>query len=111
MRINQTTIGAVTVCTVEESRVAADVSRGLKESLTAAFNSGEKLIVLDLSAVTFIDSSGLSALVSVLKTVTAGGDLVLCGVSGAVGTMFKLTRMDKVFRIFGTVEEAVAALS
>ena len=36
---------------------------------------------------------------------------MLCGTGGTVASMFKLTRMDKVFRMFGTTEEAVAALT
>ena len=67
--------------------------------------------MLDLGAVSFIDSSGLGALISSLKTIGSDGHLVISGACGTVATMFKLTRMDKILRVFGTTDEAVAALS
>jgi anti-sigma B factor antagonist len=89
----------------------ADVAPGFKHQLIDYITEGNRSIVLDLRAVSFIDSSGLGALVSSLKVIGKEGDLVLSGTGGTVASMFKLTRMDKVFRIFGTTEEAVAALS
>ena len=82
-----------------------------KHQLIDYVNKGNRSIVLDMNAVSFIDSSGLGALVSSLKVIGKDGDLVLCGTGGTVNSMFKLTRMDKVFRMFGTAEEAVAALA
>jgi anti-sigma B factor antagonist len=61
--------------------------------------------------VDFIDSSGLGAIVSALKTIGRNGDLVLCGIKETVMSLFRLTRMDRVFRIFTDQGEATAALS
>ena len=69
------------------------------------------MIVLDMSDVTFIDSSGLGALIASLKIIGDDGELVLCGARDTVESMFKLTRMNKVFRMFGSPEEAVSSLS
>jgi anti-sigma B factor antagonist len=68
-------------------------------------------MVLDLGAVSFIDSSGLGALVSSLKSMGKNGDLVICGAQSAVASMFKLTRMDKVFRMYPSAQEAASALA
>lgn len=111
MRFEQTTVGNILVATVLENRIVADVAPRFKLQLMEYVNSGNRVIVLDMRAVSFIDSSGLGALVSSLKAIGHNGDLVLCGTAGAVNSMFKLTRMDKVFRMFSTPEEAVSALA
>jgi anti-sigma B factor antagonist len=111
MRFEHTKMGDVLVAKVLDSRIVADVAPRFKHQLIDYISEGNRTIVLDLKAVSFIDSSGLGALVSSLKAIGSGGDLVLCGTGGTVASMFKLTRMDKVFRMFGTPEEAVAALA
>ena len=111
MRFEETTIGDVLVTRVLDSRIVAEVAPRFKSQLLNYITAGNRSIVLDLQSVSFIDSSGLGALVASLKALGRDGDLVLCGTGGAVVSMFKLTRMDKVFRMYGTAEEAVLALS
>ena len=111
MRFEQIMVGSVLVAKVLDSRIGADVAPRFKHQLIDYINEGNRSIVLDMRAVSFIDSSGLGALVSSLKMIGQDGELVLCGTGGTVASMFKLTRMDKVFRMFDTAEEAVAALS
>jgi anti-sigma B factor antagonist len=111
MRFEHTKMGDVLVAKVLDSRIVADVAPRFKHQSIEYISEGNRSIVLDMRAVSFIDSSGLGALVSSLKAIGSDGDLVLCGTEGTVASMFKLTRMDKVFRMFVTTEEAVAALS
>ena|SRR5580698_334770 len=111
MRFAESTIGKVLVIKVLENRIAADVAGRFKEEVVGYVTKGNRAIVLDMSEVTFIDSSGLGALIASLKVLGEDGELVLCGARDAVTSMFKLTRMNKVFRMFQTPEEAVAALS
>ena len=111
MRFEETKAGDVLVAKVLESRIVAEVAPRFKQQLLHYIGAGNRSIVLDIRAVTFIDSSGLGALVSTLKAMGRDGDLVLCGTTGTVVSMFRLTRMDKVFRMFETAEAAVAALS
>jgi anti-sigma B factor antagonist len=94
-----------------ETRIAADVAPRFKEALIDYVAQGNRAIVLDLSQVTFIDSSGLGALIASLKVIGPDGELVLCGAQDTVMSMFKLTRMNKVFRMFPDAEEAISALS
>ena len=68
-------------------------------------------MVLDLSHVDFIDSSCLGALVSILKSVSGQGELVLCSVNGTIQNLFKLTRMDRVFSIKETRQDALNLLT
>lgn len=111
MRFEENKVGDVLVAKVLDGRIAADVAPRFKAHLAEYMSKGNRSIVLDLTAVTFIDSSGLGALVSSLKSMQKDGDLVVSGAHGAVASMFKLTRMDKVFRMYENNEAAVAALS
>lgn len=111
MRFEEHNVGNVMVAKVLESRIAADVAARFKQGLIEFVNRGHRLLVLDLSDVTFIDSSGLGALIGSLKAVGSDGELALCGACETVASMFKLTRMNKVFRMFDGPEQAVAALS
>lgn len=68
--------------------------------------------VVDLERVTFIDSSGLAALISGLKTFRAHGrDFVLAAVQPAVLQVFTLTMLDRAFRIFPDTTAAVGSIS
>lgn len=111
MRFEENRVGNVLIATVLDNRIAADVAATFKAHMAEYLKKGERSIVLDLRAVSFIDSSGLSALVSTLKAVGGEGQLVISGACGTVASMFKLTRMDKILRLFSTNEEAVAAIS
>jgi anti-sigma B factor antagonist len=62
---------------------------------------------MDLASVTFMDSSGLGAMVAALKSLD-GRRLELCGLTGAVDKVFTLTRMDKVFVIHVDADQAIA---
>ncbi|MEC4721907.1 STAS domain-containing protein [Noviherbaspirillum sp. CPCC 100848] len=92
-------------------RIDASVALSFKEAVLKVVESGEKAIVLDLELVQFMDSSGLGAIVSVLKALGTRGLLAVCNVKGAVLSLFKLTRMDKVFLIAETPSDAVDKLS
>ncbi|MBX3026120.1 STAS domain-containing protein [bacterium] len=102
--------GKVLVARTSESRVDARIAGEFKQQLLAAVDSGHGLIALDLSSVDFIDSSGLGAIVSALKHLGDRGDLVIVGAKPAVHNLFRLTRMDKVFRMYGGEADAIAAL-
>lgn len=59
------------------------------------------IVLIDLKDVTFVDSSGLGALVVALKTVRAvGGKLYICSINEQVKMLFELTSMDRVFEVF-----------
>jgi anti-sigma B factor antagonist len=111
MDIAQHSEGKVTVAKMSDPRVDARLANEFKRRLLDLIESGHPLIALDLSDVDFIDSSGLGAIVSALKQLKGRGDLVIVGARPAVINLFRLTRMDKVFRMFPRADEAVAALS
>jgi anti-sigma B factor antagonist len=101
----------VLVVHVAEKRVDASKAPLFKDEMTKCIDSGQNQLVLDLSGVDFVDSSGLGAIVACLKRLGPRGNLAIAGAKGAVSRLFTLTRMDKVFTLHDTVDAAVAQLS
>lgn len=87
-------------------------SPALREQVQQALWSRPPAILIDLTAVPFIDSSGLSALVAGLKaTKLQGTALVLFGLQPQARMIFSITQADSLFEIVGTESEALAALT
>ena len=64
-----------------------------------------KIVLLDFDKVTFMNSSGIGALVSALNaTKKSGGDLCICSLSAQVREIFRITKLDKLFKVFETRE-------
>jgi anti-sigma B factor antagonist len=110
MNLDQTIFGDIIVLKVNDTRLDARSGAELKVAVTELVAKGQRRIVLDLTSVKTVDSTGLGAIVSSLKVIGRQGELVLSGLADTVTTLFRLTRMDKVFRTFGTPMEAVASL-
>lgn len=85
-----------------DAMVAAEFRREVVQHLV-----NQRCVVLDLSQVTFVDSSGLASLVSVLKALPEGATLRLARVHANVHSLLRLTRLLKVFSTFPTVPEAL----
>jgi anti-sigma B factor antagonist len=103
--------GEATVVELLTRRLDAAVALSFKDSVLGIVKSGRTRLVLDMSAVQFVDSSGLGALVSILKDVGVKGVLTIAEVQPALDSLLKLTRMDKVFAIVPTVPQAVAKVT
>src|SRR5512140_2328990 len=84
-----------------DASVALDARKELKE----VFDGGKNLVVIDLGEVSFVDSSGLSVLVTALKTARgAGGDVVLSRLNPPVRSILELTRLNRVLEVFDDPE-------
>lgn len=102
--------GAIPIVVPTVKRLDASVAPAFKQAVVKVVEAGERRILLDLSGVDFLDSSGLGAMVSILKALGTQGTLAVCGAKGAVSSLFKLTRMDKVFSVHADRAEALARL-
>jgi anti-sigma B factor antagonist len=93
-----------------ESRVLdASTARSFKEAIKPLLTQDARL-VLDLSRVEYIDSTGLGALVSCLRQAhTLGGEIKLTGLTNPARALFELVRMHRVFEIFNSPNEAIAS--
>lgn len=108
MKIKIETIDGITVLFIKEDRLDANNSEDLKKELQQQFAADTKNMIIDLTEIHFIDSSGLGALVSGYKNAsTIHGSLKLTNLQSQVKSMFELTRLHRVFDIFTTVDEAV----
>ncbi len=80
-----------------------------KQQISAAIGEAES-VILDLSNVAFVDSSGLGAILSCVRDLTArGGDLKICSVQQRVMVMFDLVRLPKIIGIHKDVDAAISA--
>jgi anti-sigma B factor antagonist len=91
-----------------ETRLGADKAAAFKDVMAAYTHTDYKSVVLDISVVEFIDSSGLGAILSVLKQMQNGSELIIAGATDSVASMFKLTRMDRVFLMHKTAADVIA---
>ena len=95
---------------VSNARIDAAVAIEFKDAMRTQTESGSDVVVLDLSAVQFIDSSGLGAIVASMKQMGRDRKLALAGLTPTVEKVFRLTRMDSVFPLFTTLDGALNAL-
>lgn len=73
----------------------------IRSQVKKAIEQGAKTLLMDLKETTFVDSSGLGTLVSVLKMVRSHeGEMYVCSINPQVKMLFELTSMDRVFEIF-----------
>lgn len=82
----------------------------VREKLDEQIHAGRTDLIVDLSGVTFLDSTGLGVLVGRLKLArTRGGALRLVGTADRVLRVFAITGLDKVFEIHPDLDSALAA--
>lgn len=72
---------------------------------------GNSRIVIDMGKVVEVDSSGIGALVVLLKRIGLRGEMALCGLSEKVARLFRLTHMDGIFAIHADREGALSAMA
>ncbi len=111
MNLTAEVIDNVSVITVPGETLDAGSAKDFKSAMAPFLTAGARLI-LDLSQLKFVDSSGLGAMLSALRQLNGmGGDLKLCGMNKPIRALFELVRMHRVFEIFNTREEAARSWS
>ena len=93
--------------TLNTERLDAASAIAFKDNMRAACPDHQGQVVLDLSNVSFMDSSGLGAVVAVKKLLGNDTRFVLVGLGSAVAKVFRLTRMDSVFEIHAEAAGAI----
>jgi len=93
---------------IVEGQVDMHTSPALRKHLLQALKGRSSPIVVDLSNVSFIDSSGLATLIEALRGITKyGGKLRLVGLTPAVENVFRLSNLSSIFEIHDTRDEAL----
>lgn len=99
--------GDMLVVRAMEPRIDAAVAIQFKDRMRDLLAAAPARVVLDLSQVQFLDSSGLGAVVAVMKHLGPGRRLELAGLTPTVQKVFRLTRMDSVFTIHPEVPDGL----
>jgi anti-anti-sigma factor len=100
--------GDVSIVHVYLNRATLAKAVQFKEFVVEIIQTGLNKLIIDLSVCEYIDSTFLGAMVALLKkTNSLNGDLRLVYNKEMPSLVFVLTRMDKVFRVFPQLEEAV----
>lgn len=103
--------GNCLVVSVGEPRIDAAAAVDFKDGMRELIAEADQRVILDLDQVDSIDSSGLGAIVAVMKVLGSDRKLELSNLSAKVRTVFRLTRMDAVMTIHDAVETALADAS
>ena len=94
-----------------EGYLSAANSSELLESLTAKVKSSQDPVVVDMEAVEFMDSAGLTVLIEGFRLAESlGRRFAICSLAPSVRIMFELTQLDKAFEIFKDRDAFQAAM-
>ena len=111
MRLNNRQEGNVSILEITGS-IDINNAEYLQEQIEKNFMGGENHLVMDLTEVDYLDSSGLGQLVAAFKmSVQHGRKVVLAGVNEDVLNEMRLTRLDTLFDFATNVDEAIGNLN
>jgi anti-sigma B factor antagonist len=110
MKLSIKDSSGVTTIELEGSVLGGPDATALNETLHKLVEKGKKKILLDLSGVQTMNSSGLGMLLNALTTVrNAGGDLKLAAASKKIESLLVITKLSTVFELHPTVKKAIAS--
>jgi anti-sigma B factor antagonist len=108
MSVKIETKNGLTVCHVE-GEIDINSSPGIKKSFDKVLSAKTPKIIVNLSKVTYVDSSGLATLVEILKNMRSyGGRLRLTNLSSKIKSLFEITKLEKLFEIMADEQEAIS---
>ncbi len=97
-----------TVFQLQEDNLNSVVAPDLKSEIVILHNEGVNNLIFDLSKVKYVDSSGLSAILTADRLMKTNGSFVLTGIEQpAVKKLFEISRLDSVLSMAPTKQEAV----
>ncbi|MFN0085238.1 MAG: STAS domain-containing protein [Blastocatellia bacterium] len=103
------TVETVTIFHLPGESLDAGNAKEFKRDIMPALN-GHSRVIFEMSELKFVDSSGLGTILSALRQLnSSGGDLKLAGMQKPVRALFELVRMHRIFDIYNTRDEALAA--
>ena len=95
------------VLAVKETRIDMSISRKFREQVAKFLEKKPAVVVFDLDETEYLDSSALGALVTILRDVkNYGGEIRLANLNQTLKTLFKLSKLESMFKIYETIEEA-----
>ncbi len=104
------TKGPATVISLAGNMMGGPDASKLNSTLHELLAAGKKQVVLDLSRVQFINSSGLGLLIGGVNAMHAGGGaLKIAGASEKILALIKITKLERIFETHATVADALAS--
>jgi anti-sigma B factor antagonist len=112
MKLSTKEADSVTVIDLEGSVLGGPDATVLNDVLHKLVEKRKKNVVVDLSGVQTMNSSGLTMLIGALTTMrNAGGDLKLAAASKKIESLLVITKLSTVFELHPTVKKAIASFS
>jgi anti-sigma B factor antagonist len=108
MKLDVSDIGPDLLIRVADDRIDAAAAVQFRDAMRSATEGGQIRVVLDLSRVVFVDSSGLGAIIAAMKHLGPERELELAGLQPAVAKVFRLTRLDEIVKVHPDVGAAFA---
>jgi len=110
MKLKTKEVKNITVIELDGNVIGGPDASALNDHLHMLITENKKKIVIDLKAVSFINSSGLGMLIGGLTTMrNSGGDLKLAYASKKIENILEITKLHKVFDLYKNVNDAVTA--
>ncbi len=109
MEILEQSQATYTILTVQGDFLCEDEKPTIRDTILRDISAGKKFIVIDLRNVHHMNSCGLGSLVSCMTTLRkCGGDLVLLAPTDNVKFLLSVTKLNSIFKVYATKEEAIA---
>ncbi|MGE5316204.1 MAG: STAS domain-containing protein [Acidobacteriota bacterium] len=110
MKLTTHDIGTVSVLTLDGTMLGGPDAAEINNTLHKLIDAKKKKVVIDLGAVSLMNSSGLGILIGGVTTMrNAGGDLKLAAVSPKVMNLLTITKLVNVFEVYESVKKAVSS--
>lgn len=110
MQIKHVTSGDVAVLHLQGKIMGGPDATSLHEKLHELIETGTRSVVIDLRDVDWMNSSGLGILIGGLSAIRkSGGDLRLASVTEKIEEVLRITKLDRVFDVYGSTDEAVSS--
>ena len=101
-------VDAATQVVTVEGEIDIFTAPEFKERISGAIDAGREVVVVDLAATTFIDSSSLGVLIGAHRRLKLrGGTLVVVCDNDAIVKTFRITGLDGVFTLVGSLDDAL----
>jgi anti-sigma B factor antagonist len=112
LSITSREVDGVSIINLDGRIVFGEEAESLRDKVKNLIDVGRKNLILNVDHVTFVDSAGLGALVSAHHAASAqGGTLRLCHVGPKVKQMFRMTKLDNIFKVSETEADAIQSFS
>lgn len=112
MKLSTREAEGVTIIELEGSVLGGPDATALNDALHKLLDKRKKKVLLDLSAVQSMNSSGLSMLIGALTTMrNAGGDLKIASASKKIESLLVITKLSTVFELHPTVKKAIESFA